>query len=216
MGSSLTLFNEQLALKAEPLHWPGAASPSQLGAQHQGQREISWDSGLFFFPSLNTINQQSSKGPEPQGEGGESDGIQVFPPPTPPSPGLELHQNQHPWAGLGLRTARALLARENLLQRHRDPPQSWASPCSSRALDRLLSPSPFPWQLPEPQPYNSSGGLSRLWNTWASCPSWSQTLLSHLQAPVYYLCSHSAGGSKGPQQGLAPSSTIVPKSLGSE
>lgn len=49
MGSSLTLFNEQLALKAEPLHWPGAASPSQLGAQHQGQREISWDSGLFFF-----------------------------------------------------------------------------------------------------------------------------------------------------------------------
>ena len=50
MGSSLTLFNEQLALKAEPLHWPGAASPSQLGAQHQGQREISWDSGLFFFP----------------------------------------------------------------------------------------------------------------------------------------------------------------------
>lgn len=31
-GSSLTLFNEQLAMRAEPLSWPEASASSQLGA----------------------------------------------------------------------------------------------------------------------------------------------------------------------------------------
>ena len=39
VGSSLTLFNEQLAPRAEPLNWPEATAPSQLGAQQTGQRE---------------------------------------------------------------------------------------------------------------------------------------------------------------------------------
>lgn len=83
-GSSLTPFNEQLAMRAEPLSWP---PPPQLGAQHKGLGEELMSLRPRLLPQKQ-INKQRPKGQSPGLRWGKQLTSQ-----SPPTTGLELQLN---------------------------------------------------------------------------------------------------------------------------